>query len=110
MDFPFPFVHPMFPSMTAGPMPFFGMTGIPPGPAFGIMPTIEEREEFSLAILNDQKKQIVQMKQYFQECLKSLDASIEVIDKEISKINAARSQRQPGAASETRSKREREKE
>jgi len=114
MDFPFAFTQPMFmaPSMAMGPfspMPMqpFGMMGPAMGQPFGAMPTAEQREEYSLAFLNDQKQQIAQMKEYLQECIKSLDASLEVIEKEVSKIGAARTQRQHSgapAARETRSK------
>ena len=68
---------------------------------FGMMPTAEQREEFSLALLADQKQQIAQTRQYFQdylkslqEHLKSLDSSLEAIDKEIATVNEARTHRQ----------------
>ena len=96
MALPFAFMQPMFmpPSMTMG-------------QPFGAMPTEEQREEFTLAFLNDQKPQIEKMREYSQECIKSLDASLEVIEREVSKIDAARSKRkrETSTASETRSKR-----
>ncbi len=105
MDFPFGFTQPMFmaPFLTMGPLPFtpaqpFGMMGPPFGVPFMGMPTAEQREEFSLAILNSQKQQITQMREYFQECLKSLDASLEALDQEVSKIGNARAQRQQSGA------------
>ena len=60
-------------------------------PAAGMfMPTIEQQEEYSLAFLNDQKQQIATMKEYFQECVKSLDAAHELIEQEVSKIDTAK--------------------
>src|SRR3954447_12468427 len=72
-----------FPQMTPGffPGPMQVMAKLnplaisPTGPMsgpFGMMPTAEQREEFSLALLADQKQQIAQTRQYFQEYLKSL--------------------------------------
>jgi hypothetical protein len=115
MDFPFPFTHAMFmpPSMATGPvapMPMspFARMGPAMGQTFSALPTVEQQEEYALAFLNHQKQQIAKMREYFHECIKSLDASQEVIEQEVSKIDAARSERKrskASAASETRPKR-----
>ena len=100
MDFQFDFCQLM-------PMQPFSMMGRAIGQPFGLMPTVEQQEEYSLAFLNDQKQQIAQLQNYLKEYLKSLDGSLEIIEKEMSKISAARSQRQQSgtkAAHETRSK------
>lgn len=103
MSYPFAFVPPMFmPPTTVGPM----MPGPLPmiGPIVGAMPTAEQHEEFTLAFLKGQKQQIANMKEYLQECIKSIDASLAVIEREVAKIDAAKAERKQGA-SETRSKR-----
>ena len=110
MDFPFAFMQPMFMAspmtMSAmGPMP---MSPFAMGQTIGAMPTMEQREEFTLAFLNDQKQQIAKMREYYKECIKSLDASLGVIEEQMSKIDAAKSKRkqsEASTASETRSKR-----
>lgn len=107
MDFPFGFTPPMFmpPAMTRGSVAPPPMSSFAP---FGDMPTAAQREEFSLAFLDNEKKQIAAMREYLQECIKSLDATVGVIDKEVAKINEARKQRrkeEAAAEPETRSKR-----
>jgi len=101
MDFPFPFPNVPISPFAACPGPMMNPWMMMPaaGAAFGMMPTQEQREEMSIAFLTQQKDQIAQTRKYFMECLKSLDASVEAIDKELEKIGAARTQRQPGAKS-----------
>jgi hypothetical protein len=94
--------HPLLPAMFPSQI-FPGF--FPASAPLGVMPTAEQREEFSLAVLNDQKQQIAQTRQFIQdylksvqEHLKSLDSSLEAIDKEIASVNEARTRRQGASA------------
>jgi len=114
MGVPFMFPRPMFmgasmpmtPTVPAS-IPGFPMIGPALAEALGLVPTLEQQEEYSLAFLKDQKQHMAQLKEYFQQCIKSLDASQEAIEQQVSKIHEARKRRQSEAspASEARSKR-----
>jgi len=101
MDFPslyaqIPMSPFMGPGMPMGSFPPFAFGTVDPvtGLPFGFGPTVEQREEYAMAFLNDQKQYITQLKAYLQECHKALDASLEVIEKETAKLKEAKAQRQ----------------
>lgn len=106
MGIPFMFPKPMFmgASMPMTPTVPAPMIGPALAEALGLVPTVEQQEEYSLAFLKDQKQQVAQMKEYFQECIKSLDAAQEAIEQQVAKIHEVKKRRQ-GEGSEPRSKR-----